>query len=114
MQIDLLDQSRKGIAHAQSATTSFAASVDQLHALRRKQLDTAFDADVREQPAIDADWVIEHRRAYAAALEAMAQQQLSDRQAADTAQRNLDAIDQALEQIRTLQSVPLTWFGSNK
>ncbi len=112
VQIDLLDHSRQGIVNAKATQSSFAAAVDQLHALRRKQLDTAFDADVREQPAVDAEWIIEHRRAYAAALEAMAQQQLADHQTADTAQRNLDAIDQALAQIRSLQSVPLSWFGS--
>jgi len=111
VQIDLLDQSRKGVEHARASQRSYAAAVDQLHALRRKQLDAAFDRDARDQPTMDADWVIEARQAYAAALDALDRQRAADQAAADTAQRNLDAVDQALGQLRWLQGIPATWLA---
>lgn len=110
VQIDLLDQSRKGIEHAMATQQSYAAVVDQLHDTQRRRIDEAFDADVRERPAIDAQWVIDHRRAYAAALDAMAAKRQADRQSAATATANLDAIDQALQKLRWLQSIPLSWL----
>ena len=111
VQIDLLEQSRKGIAHAKAAQSAYASVSEQLHELELKRLNDAFDADVRETPDIDADWIIEHRRAYAAALEAMARLEAADHAGVDTAQRNLDAIDQAMQRLEWLQSVPLKWFG---
>ena len=110
MQVDLLDQSRRGIAFAKSPQASYAAVADQLHDLQRKPQDDAFDADVHEQKSLAADWVIAARQAYGTAVEALAQQQAAEKQSAVTAQQNLDAIDQALQRLRWLATVPLSWF----
>ncbi len=112
-QTDLLDQSRRGIVMARQTQASYAAVVDQLHDLQRQRIDDAFDADVREQKSLSADWVIESRKAYAAAVDAMAQQQAAAKQSAVGAQQNLDAIDQAMQRVRWLVTLPLSWFGSN-
>ena len=109
-QVDLLDQTRRGIAMARSDQATFSKLVDQLGALQRKQLDDAFDADVRDQTSPPADWIIEHRRAYAAAIDAMDQQRFSLQQSAVVADGNFDAIDQALQRLRWLNEIPLSWL----
>jgi hypothetical protein len=57
------------------------AGID-LAKLRRQRLDEAFDEDARMRDSIDADWVIEARRAYAVALDAYAKTQAADERAA--------------------------------
>jgi len=107
VQMDLVEQARKGVQLAAEAQASHAQVAGELHALQRKRLDDAFDADVRERAEIDADWVIEHRRAYAAGLDALESQTSASAEAQRIARENLIATDQALQQLYWLQSLQL-------
>lgn len=107
LQMDLVEQARKGVELATETQTSHRAVADRLHALQRDRVDEAFDADVRERQNLDADWVIEHRRAYAAALDALASRNVASAQADLAARENLEATDAALKQLHLLQSLPL-------
>ena len=69
--LDLLQPARNGLVLCDQSRQELRALADELDALRRKQLDEAFDADVQARQPLSADWVIEHRRAYAAGLQAM-------------------------------------------
>ena len=63
----------------------------------------AFDEDVRlraTQESLDSDWVIDARKAYAAAIDAYAKTQAADERAAVERQRNLQAIDAALTRLQ--------------
>ncbi len=111
VQVDLIDQSRQGIANALAADVVFTASADQLLALHRQRLDAGFDADLRDQPTLSIDWLITHRQAYAAAIDALADRKAATHQQRLTAASNLQAIDQALAQLRYLQTLPLSWFS---
>jgi hypothetical protein len=114
VQMALVDQSRKGIENARATQASYVDVVDQLHALQRQRLDDAFDADAQATPNLDAQWVIDARRVYAAAIDAMAERRFAAKQSATVAQRNLDAVDQALQRLKWLQAVPLSWFEDPK
>src|SRR6476646_6052828 len=72
VQKKLVEQARKGVALSQTSAAGHEVVTVRLHDLQRKRLDQAFDDDVRDQKALSPDWVIEHRQAYAAAIEAMA------------------------------------------
>src|SRR5512133_3068788 len=65
---------------------------------RRGMLDDAFDADVKSPVALplEPEWVIEHRKAYVAALEAMWKQESASAQANAQADRNLEALRHGL------------------
>ena len=60
VQIDLLNESRKGIELARQSLNEKSAVVSTYHALQRKRLDDAFDADVSDRNEFSADWIIEH------------------------------------------------------
>ena len=97
-QLDLVTQARRGIA---SVAIRHDESADVAH-LRRQQLDGAFDADVRAQQALSADWIIEARKAYAAAIDAYAKQQAAATAAREQDKRNLAAADAALAKLQSL------------
>lgn len=107
VQIDLLNQSRKGIELAKQSFEEKSAAVSAYHAVQRRRLDDAFDADVSERSDFSAAWIIEHRRAYAAALDALATAKLASIHSDQTARENLDAVDLALQRVLWLQSAQL-------
>jgi hypothetical protein len=107
VQLDLVEQARKGVQLASESQDAHVQVAQRLHAIQRDRVDDAFDADVRERTALDANWVIEHRRAYAATLDALAMQKLASAEADRVARDNLLATDQALQQLLWLQSLQL-------
>ncbi|MGB7159661.1 MAG: hypothetical protein WBD40_16460 [Tepidisphaeraceae bacterium] len=109
-QSNLLTQARRGIDLAQSNRANCASVHEQYAKLKRQRLDDAFDADVREQDQLTADWVIDHRAAYAVALEAFAHQQRELDESDAVARRNLHAVDVALERLQFLQSIQNRWL----
>ena len=112
-QSSLLIEARRGIELAQSNRGSVSGVYAQLAKLKRQRLDAAFDADVREherEEALSADWVIDHRAAYAAALDAYATENAQLRASDDVARRNLDATDAALARLQWLQSIQNRWL----
>lgn len=104
-QSDLIVQARRGIALTAQVQDRHAQVAEQLAQLRRARLDEAFDADVRDQPMLHADWVIEARQAYAAALDAYAKQAAASRDNDTIARDNLAAVDAALERLEWLTSI---------
>jgi len=120
-QVRLVEQARKGLGLIEQAQAGRTAMNEQLTAMQRQRLDEAFDADVREQPALSAQWVIEHRQAYAAGLAALTHQAESNRSAEAANQANLKAVDAALARLQTLietqenwlQQIETQWGGPN-
>jgi hypothetical protein len=107
VQLDLLQQSRKGIELTQKSLEEKSQFINAYHAVQRKRIDEAFDEDVRNRADLDADWVIEHRRAYAAALDAIASARAASIDADRVTKENLSAMDQALQRIIWLQTAQL-------
>jgi hypothetical protein len=112
-QTALVEQARKGVALAAASQGEHGALIDQLQKLRRQRMDEGFDADVREAPALSADWVIEHRQAYAAGLDALNTWHAAAVSADLAAAENLKAVDAALERLGWLQSVGMGLMRGN-
>ena len=106
-QIDLVTQSRRGLALIAQNDEQRDRAIEELSKLRRQRLDEAFDADVREREILDADWVIDSRKAYATAIDALARQSAAGAAAAESRRRNLADIDSALARLQWLQSIQL-------
>lgn len=111
-QAALAQQARKGVATWVSRETARDEEVRRSYDLKRAALDSAFDADARQRAAsgaggtaLDADWVIEARRGYAAGLNALAQAESSALAANDAARRDAAAADAALEKLEWLLSI---------
>lgn len=109
-EMDLVTQARRGIERVAQHDEQRDRAVAELARLRREQLDDAFDADLRDRAAeepIDADWVIEARRAYALAIDLHAKAQAANERAATVRRQNLAAVNAALDRLQWLQSVRL-------
>ncbi len=106
-QVSLTQQARRGLEFVRDAQTQRAQLIDQYHESQVKRLDDAFDADVVARPQLTADWVLEHRKAYTAALQALAKMHAASVNAQAAAARNLEAIDSALGKLMTLQAAEL-------
>ncbi|MCY2954524.1 MAG: hypothetical protein NTU53_21550 [Planctomycetota bacterium] len=113
-QMRLVHQAHRGVELCRAAQRERSLIVEQFHQLQRQRMDEAFDVDVRENSTLLADWVIEHRKAYAAALDALSRQGTASAEAQAAAERNLEAVEQALNRVLWLQSVQLKlteWDG---
>ena len=109
-EIDLVTQARRGVDLVARHDEQRDRAVAELARLRREKLDEAFDADVRDratQEAIDPEWVIEARRAYAVAIDAYAKAQAANERSALVRKQNLAAINGALDRLQWMQSVRL-------
>jgi hypothetical protein len=113
VQMRLVEQAQRGITLTDESLQLRTQLIEQLHTLQRKRLDEAFDADVRERDELSAEWVIKHRRAYAAGVEALSAQREASRRAAETDRQNLAAVQQALRQLYWLQSLQMRWSLPN-
>jgi hypothetical protein len=104
-QIDLVTQARKGIATIAQASAKRQDPAGQLAAMRRQRLDQAFDDDARNQAELSPDWIIDARKAYAAALDAYDRQRAADEAALAAERSNLAAVDAALQKLQWMQSI---------
>jgi hypothetical protein len=111
-QLHLTEQARKGIGLVAAAQEGWKQSITKLEALRRDRLDEAFDADVREHGALSADWVIEHRKAYAIGLDMAAKEAEGLRAAWNVNASNLKAVDMALARLAALAEAQSKWLGA--
>jgi hypothetical protein len=102
-EIDLTGQARRGLTLIRAAQADHVAVVGRLNTSQRQRLDDAFDDDVRETADLSPDWVIDHRKAYGTGIDALQLQKSASVQAAETASRNVDAIEAALTQLERLQ-----------
>lgn len=101
----LVIQTRKGLDRLEHSLGEKSQLVSAFHDSRRRQLDDAFDQDVRERSDLSAEWVIEHRRAYSAALDALAGARASSAEAGESDRRTILAMRAALERLEWLQSL---------
>ena len=113
-QLQLLEQARKGLELENQNASGRGEFVAKYYTLQRERPDAAFDADVRENQALSGDWVIEHRKAYSAALDAMAHQQNIAAENEATAARNRAAIDLALQRLESLISIQLRLWPTER
>src|SRR5688500_5991219 len=113
VQSQLVEQTSRGVAALQQSLEQKSQIVARHHALQRERLDDAFDEDVRRRDAsqISADWVIEHRRAYAAAVDALSAARFASVQADEVDRRNVTATLDALDRLRWLPSIQLRWVS---
>ncbi len=113
VQSQLVEQTQRGVAALQQSLEQKSQIVARHHAMQRERLDDAFDADVLQRDAsqLTADWVIEHRRAYAAAVDALSAARFASDHANEVDRRNAKATRDALERLRWLQQVQLRWVS---
>jgi hypothetical protein len=107
VQIDLLQQVDRGLVQTQSSLDQSSQLIGAYHDLRRRELDEAFDLDVRQRAALDADWVIEHRKAYATAVDLLASARHRSERAAEADRQNLAALRDAVSRVVWLQQLQL-------
>lgn len=107
VQIDLLRQTRRGVEFVRNDLTEKSRMIQSYQASQRKRIDEAFDADVMARSSLSADWVIEHRRAYAAAVDALHAACTASYAADRSSEQNLDAIDEALQRIILMQETQI-------
>src|SRR5690606_18543996 len=88
-----------------------AELVRALRTRERERLDAAFDADARAIGTADAEWIIEARRAYALALDALHAQKAASDEADRVTRSNLAATLEALDQLERLVRLPLAVTG---
>ena len=113
VQSQLVEQSSRGVAALERSLEQKSQIVARYHAAQRERLDDAFDEDVRRRdaPQLSADWVIEHRRAYAAAVDALNAARHASVRADEIDRRNAQATRDALDRLRWLQSIQLRWVS---
>lgn len=104
-QIELVDQAKKGMELCRSAVKERAGMLEQYFQLQRGRLDEAFAADVRERQDLSPEWVIEHQKAYSAAVSVLERQRAASLEADAAAQKNFDAVADALGRLLVLQGV---------
>ena len=110
-QIDLTEQSRKGVAMISQSLENQQELIQRFEQSQRLRIDNAFDADVREQETLTADWVIDHRRAYAAAIDILSDSNHRRELSHHNDRRTLAAIDLALQKLEWLSSIPMQFKG---
>lgn len=113
-QMRLVEQARKGVGLCAEAQKERGRIVEQFHQMQRQRLDEAFDADVRERGELSAEWVIEHRKAYAAAINVLERQERASAEAERVMQRNLEAVEEALKKVMVLQTMQLKLVGAEQ
>ena len=109
-EMELVAQARRGIDLVAQHDEQRDAAVAELARARRERLDNAFDEDLRDraiQDALDPEWVIEARQAYAVAIDAYAKAQAASERAAMVRKQNLASIRAALDRLQWMQSVRL-------
>jgi len=101
----LVNQTRKGLDNLEHSLGEKSQIVRAFYDARRKQLDDAFDQDVRQRAELSSEWIIEHRRAYASALDAISSARESSKQNLDADRRTIAAMRAALDRLKWLQSM---------
>ena len=102
-ELGLIDQSRRGLALLKESADARQQVVDAYFAMRRQQLNDAFDADVNNHDGpLTPEWVQRARQAYSLAAESIASAEAASRDAARTSADNTDAVEQCLIELQTL------------
>ncbi len=108
-QQQLIMQLQAGIDQVAQHCEQRQELIEQGYRQKREMLDRAFDADVLARQQIDAQWVVEHRKAYAAGMEAIWSAQQASRLAHERAMANLAAISEAMQRLRWMSEMREGW-----
>lgn len=109
-EVDLIAASRKGVAMTRESVESRQEMVAMLLRKDRDALAVAFDEDLLARDTLDAAWVIEARRAYSIAFEALVRRDESVRASFEADLDNLTAVDEAMAELERLNQQQLQWF----
>jgi hypothetical protein len=102
-ELGLIEQSRRGLALIRESADARQQVVDAYFALRRQQLDEAFDDDLKiNDGSLTTIWVQQARQAYALGLEAIASAEVASRDAARTSADNTAAVELCLDELKAL------------
>ncbi|HEX8342775.1 MAG TPA: hypothetical protein VF624_17865 [Tepidisphaeraceae bacterium] len=102
-QLGLIGQSHEGVRLVRESLVGRARVDVARNAADRKRLDEAFDDDLAARTGpIPAEWVLDARRAYAAAVDALHGRDEASLAARDADLQNLDAVDTALSELARL------------
>lgn len=101
-QQQLIGGMQSGLKEIATAQQQRQELLDSFYTRRQRDLDDAFDQDVRGRAALDAEWVIEHRRAYLLGCESLWKQQQASALAGEQLQRNLRTIDEGLSALAAM------------
>jgi hypothetical protein len=102
VQTSLLDAADLSLRSIEPSLEDRAALAEAVVASKRRSLDDAFDTDAFERGTADADWIVTARRAYAVALDALAEQRRAIEQSADADRRNLASARDTLRRLRAI------------
>lgn len=101
----LVNQASKAIDAIETSTVQRALVLDEISLMEKDRLDDAFDLDVRNRPTLNADWVIEHRKAYALGLDALNAEGLARRNALRIDQENAASAREALTLLERIHNI---------
>lgn len=107
--IDLTAQAQAGVDRLREGVATMTAEQDQAIGRLRSQLDLAFDEDVstRDATSLTPEWIIAHRQAYAAAIDAFAERRRGQTGLSHGMIGTLDAIDLVLAQLQQMHQAEL-------
>lgn len=108
----LITQMSAGLKDLRAFSDQRQQLVDSYYANQRRSLDDAFDLDFKDAPALDPAWVIEHRKAYIAAMEALFLARLASQAAHQQALTNFTTLDDALGKLRWLSELRQNFAAS--
>ena len=109
-ELTLIDQSKRALALVDQSLKDHQAIADREIADRRAQLDAAFDADAAAHVnELSTEWVTDARKAYGDAVDALNDAKAKSREAADIDQQNLSAVNDAMNELTTLNRAQLNW-----
>jgi|GEM_PF-1190342 len=101
----LVTQASGAIDAIEVSTIERSRMLDESSKLERRRLDAAFDLDVRQRGALDSNWVIEHRKAYALGLDALNSESSARRAALTIDQDNAESARQALALLERIHQI---------
>lgn len=108
----LIGGMQQGLAQVEAWQQKRQELVDGFYAQQRRGLDDAFDADVRQAPVIEPQWVIEARQAYAAGIEAIYAARQASADSQRQAQENLAAVREGLDRLAWLSELRQNWAST--
>lgn len=109
-ELSLIEQSKRGLAAVDQSLKDREAIAQRQIDDRRAKLDAAFDADAAAQSGpLSTAWVSDARRAYGEAIDALADAKAKSQAAAEIDRQNLNAVNEALDELTTLNRAQLQW-----
>ena len=108
-QQQLITQLQAGLGSLREFSQGRQQMIGEHYQQRRSVLDDAFDDDVRQAPQLDGSWVVAHRQAYMAGMEALWRAERSSEMSHQQAMDNLLAISEGLERLRWISEMRENW-----